>query len=169
MKPATTDSLSCADTAVHHVGSPESVLQASAALITSSHWCRFGKARAETILQDATLSHAERTAALQQAREALEAELRAKGMFRLEVGPVLPASLWQDADLFRSDRAFSHITHQGEVFVVLQLANFVLTMLYRRALMQPTLHGISYACLALQSIPFWCIRVLMDQIPLELV
>ncbi len=57
---------------------------------TSQHVCRFGKDRAEAILQDASLSHAERTAALQQARQALEAELRAKGMFRLEVSPVVP-------------------------------------------------------------------------------
>lgn len=41
------------------------------------------------MLRDASLSHAERMAALQQAREALEADLRAKGMFRLEVGLVV--------------------------------------------------------------------------------
>ena len=41
------------------------------------------------MLRDASLSHAERMAALQRAREALEADLRAKGMFRLEVGHVV--------------------------------------------------------------------------------
>ena len=63
--------------------------------------CRFGKDRAEAILQDASLSHAERTAALQRAREALEAELRAKGMFRLEVSPVFSQSckVMQDSSL----------------------------------------------------------------------
>lgn len=51
--------------------------------------CSFGKETAEYVLGDASLSHAERMAALQRAREALEADLRAKGMFRLEVGLVV--------------------------------------------------------------------------------
>ena len=40
------------------------------------------------IYQDTSLPHAERTAALQRGRGTLEATLRAKGMFRLEVCPV---------------------------------------------------------------------------------
>ena len=49
--------------------------------------CRFGKELVESIMQDTALSHAERTAALQRARETLEATLRAKGIFRLDVSP----------------------------------------------------------------------------------
>jgi hypothetical protein len=51
--------------------------------------CSFGKETAEAVLGDASLSHAERMAALQRARDALEADLRAKGIFRLEVKLVL--------------------------------------------------------------------------------
>ncbi|CAK0784195.1 hypothetical protein CVIRNUC_007399 [Coccomyxa viridis] len=45
---------------------------------------RYGRELVESIYQDTSLSHAERTAALQRGRGALEATLRAKGMFRLE-------------------------------------------------------------------------------------
>ncbi len=80
----------------HHVAHKKYLAPSISSDAPPYHVRRFGKDRAGSILQDASLSHAERTAALQQAREALEAELRAKGMFRLEVSPLLPAFLITD-------------------------------------------------------------------------
>lgn len=56
-------------------------------LLSTVRWlvARFGRSAVDDIMRDASLSHAARVAALAEARAALEATLRAKGMFRLEV------------------------------------------------------------------------------------
>lgn len=46
---------------------------------------RYGRPAVDAIMTDSSLSHSARSSALQQARENLEAKLRANGMFRLEV------------------------------------------------------------------------------------
>lgn len=55
------------------------------AAVVSSADDRYGRPAVDAIMTDGSLSHAARSSALQQAREDLEAKLRANGMFRLEV------------------------------------------------------------------------------------
>ncbi|CAL8469255.1 g8796 [Coccomyxa elongata] len=72
---------SLADSSREHKRSIPSLRADPAALFNAS---RFGRPAVDAIMTDSSLSHADRSSALRQAREDLEAKLRAMGMFRLE-------------------------------------------------------------------------------------
>jgi hypothetical protein len=99
---AVREALACACTAAAKVGAAQrrlargggrpkralAAIRADAA--AAANVARFGRPPVDAILGDAGMAHAARMAALAEARAALEAKLRAVGMFRLEVGARFP-------------------------------------------------------------------------------